>query len=93
MMIARVERISRMNGVTKKVSAYGQRQGYADSNGGSGFERELQSAMQVKKDTRVQSEPVIGQPYLLSVTRVTQSLFYQNEMLSDRLEEYLHGIG
>jgi len=91
-MIAKVERISRINSIGKDLGSYGQRQGYADSNGGQSFEHELKSAMQGKRQDVKKSEIQIDQPYVLSVTRATHSLFYQNGIPEERIGNILHGI-
>ena len=91
-MIAKVERISRVNGISNNLGSYGQRQGYAENNGGREFEKELNSALRQKEREKREVVLESGQPYILSVTRATQSLFYQNGLPEERLGHYLHGI-
>ena len=83
-MIERIERISRVNGIAPQ--GYGQRQGYADSNGSKAFDEEFKNAMKEKKSEV--KEVKVDDAYALNVTRATQSLFYQNGLPAEWAEKY-----
>jgi hypothetical protein len=76
-MAERIEKISASKKVTFDVEQYGSKRRFVDDNGES-FRHELKKNLE-KKDDKEENKDEGSEPYVVNISRATQSLFYEDD--------------
>ena len=77
-MADRIEKITPSKQVTFDVDHFGQRRGNVGDREGN-FQRELKKNIDKDKDKKDESQDNVSEPYVVNISRATQSLFYKDD--------------
>ena len=88
-MVQRVERVAPTKAVEYDVGRpFEQRHGFSDSKGTGVFSEVLRQTM--KKKQKKAAEAPVADPYVLDLSRATQSLFYRYGTSIEALRKKIH---